>query len=635
MGTEATRMAWALCVVLVLRFGTSCTVPDPEPDAGSPTPRVCPTLKCPAWTRCVERPDAGCVEAVTGLHWLLPPADASVPFDTTRIAFDLEVDGTITQVPIQSMPGGAPVTFRVDGGHLFGWLDLRTPDAGFVTLSAGWPGGPDASVSVQISQEPSLEILGPNPPTYGSNTDTFQPNDPDGPAWRRDDLVPIRSWPGASVTARHARPDAVLTAVNAGGAGDGGSGDAGLYLRLQDVEFNAFRDEVAISAAGSFWEAPSQRITVTRWRWQRVVGGVPRPLQIHQPRPAKIWPGPLTGIVVGTRDTETSGTLVQFDAEGTPTAAFGGWNAAVTTPYFSFPGFVAGADADGGFIYRSGFGIQRLEAPIVRAAVLDDRVVGGTADGRMLFAWYQPNVSLIPGCEFDGGRLVQLVAGIYETFMTSDDGTVCQKSDGQDAGLISLRIRPSSLAGPATLANVTDSNGDAWEYALSARGFVPFPTGPARADFILREVNSGQERLVAATSSRLEVYQGGSTAARPVARMQLVSSLPLAAKLATSPVLRSNGSSRLLLAVDVSGALTSYEAPMLRTQWSWRPVGGLQLNAPLGFSPLTTRLGSLLLIVENRLLVVISDGASQRFEVGSWLMEGGTVAGCHDDCYFE
>lgn len=275
MRTEATRTALALA--LVLRFGTSCTVPEPEEDAGPRKPNVCWTLRCPAWTRCVERPDAGCVEAVKSLRWVLPPADASVPLDATRIAFDLEVDGTGTQVPIQLMPAGAPVTYRIDGGHLFGWLDLRTPDSGLVSLTAGWPGGPDASVTVQISQERSLEIVGPNPPSYGSNTDTFQPNDPDGPAWRRDDLVPIRPWPGSLVTARHARPESAITVVNAGGSSDGGSGDGGSYLRLQDVEFNAFRDEVAISAAGSFWEAAPQRIMVTRWRWQRVVGGVPRP----------------------------------------------------------------------------------------------------------------------------------------------------------------------------------------------------------------------------------------------------------------------------------------------------------------------------------------------------------------------
>lgn len=631
MSTKVARTALALRLVLLLHFGTSCTVQEPEEDAGPRTPSVCSTLQCPAWTRCVVRPDAGCVDAVKSLRWLLPPADASVPFDTTRIAFELEVDGTITQVPIRSMPEGAPVAYRVDGGRLFGWLDLRTPDAGLVSLAAGWPGGPDASVAVQISHEPSLEIVGSNPPTYGANTDTFQPNDPDGPAWRRDDLVPIRPWPGSSITARQDQPDAAITVMDAGGAGDGGS-----YLRLQDVEFNAFRGGVTISAAGSFWEAAPQRIMVTRWRWQRVVGGVPRPLQIHQPRPAVISPGSMPGIVVATRDTETSGTLVQFDAEGRPTSAFAGWNAAVTTPYFSDVGFVAGADSDGGFIYRAGFGIQRIDAPVVRAGAFSYKVVAATADGRILFVSYLRDVPLEPGCDFDGGQVAQLVTGNYETFVSSEDGTVCQYPHGQDAGLISLRVRPSSLSGPARLANVTASNGDAWQFMFGANGnFIPFPTGPANAEFILREVIASGERLISATPSRLEVYQGAGLLNRPIATTQLVSSLPLAARLATSPLLRFNGTSRILFAVDVTGTLTSYEAPGLRPQWSWRPAGGLQLSAPLGFSPLVTRLGSLLLVVDNRLLVVISDGESRMVEPGSWLMEGGTVTGCHDLCYFE
>lgn len=579
--------------------------------------------------RCVERPDAGCVDAVKSLRWLLPPADASVPVDTTRIAFELEVEGTITQVPMQSMSAGAPVTYRVDGGRLSGWLDVGSRDAGVVILSAGWPGGPDASVVIQFSPERSLEVVGPNPPTYGSNTDTFQPNDPDGPAWRRDDLVPIRSWPGSSVTARQARQGSVVTVADAGGSADGGS-----YLRLQDVEFNAFRDVVEVSATGSFWEAPPQRITVTRWRWQRVVGGVPRPLQIHQPRPAEIWPSRLTGIVVGTRDTETTGTLVQLDAEGRPTSAFAGWTAAVTTPYVSEAAFVGGVDADGGFVrLPSQWGVRRLDAPIVRAASFDDWMVGATADGRLLFVWL--DVSLVPGCNFDGGHVVKLVTGPFETFAISNLGEVCRKSYGEDAGLVSLRVRPSSFSGPGRLTNVTASNGDAWAFKRDFydAGLMPFPSGPANADYILREM-LGVERLIAATPSRLEVYESPHSSPRLITA-QLVSSLPLVAPLAVSPVLRPNGNSGFLLAVDVGGTLRSFDTPILRELWSWRPDGGVLPSAPLGFSPSQTRLGSLLIVVENRLLSVISDGNIRDLGFGNWSMEDGTVTGCHDACQRE
>ena len=629
METRSTRSSCSSVLLLVLLSVVSCTVPEEVEDAGPRLPSVCSTLRCSPWMRCVERPDAGCVDAVRSLRWLLPPADASVPLDTTRIAFELEVDGTITQVPIQSMSAAATVTYRLDGGRLSGWLDVGIRDAGVVILSAGWPGGPDASVVVQFSPVRSLEIVGPNPPTYGSNTDTFQPNDPDGPAWRRDDLVPIRPWPGSSVTARQARPGSVVTVADAGGSADGGSS-----LRLQDVEFNAFRDEVEVSATGSFWEAPSQRITVTRWRWQRVVGGVPRPLQIHQPRPADIWPGPLTGIVVGTRDTETTGTLVQFDAEGKPTSAFAGWTAAVTTPYVSEAAFVGGVDVDGGFVrLPSQWGVRRLDAPIVRAASFDDWMVGVTADGRLLFVWL--DVSLVPGCNFDGGHVVKLVTGSFETFAISNLGQVCRKTYEQDAGPVSLRVRPSSFSGPGTFANVTASNGDAWAFKRDFydAGLMPFPSGPANADYILREI-LGVERLIAATPSLLEVYESPRSSPRLITA-QLVSSLPLAAPLAVSPVLRPNGNSGFLLAVDVGGTLRSFDTPVLRELWSWRPDGGVLPSAPLGFSPSQTRLGSLLIVVENRLLSVISDGTIRDPRFGDWSMEDGTVTGCHEACQRE
>lgn len=622
-----TRNALRFSLLMVVGVVTSCTVPDePEFDAGPRPKRICPTLKCSAWSACIEGPDAGCFEVVKGLRWLVPTADASVPIDTARIAFELEVEGNIAQVPLRTSRGGSALPYRTDGGRVTGWFDMGPLDAGVFELFAGWPDGPDASVAVRIAPERSVEIVGGNPPGYGVNTDTFQPNDPDGPAWRRDDLVPIRPWPGSSVTARHTRPGAAVLVVDAGGSGDGGS-----FLRLQDVEFNAFRDEVELTASGEFWEAPPQRLMVTRWRWQRVVGGVPRPLQIHQPRPANLGSpfSPIAGVVVGTRDTETTGTLVQFDTEGIPTSAFAGWNAAVTTPYVSERRFVGGVDADGGFVESTHFGHQRVAAPIVLAASYHDTyLVGVTADGRFLLdSTRDPaDVSLHPGCDFAGATLVRLVTGFVFTLVASDQGVVCRKTFGQDAGLLGLRIRPSSLSGPAWESYVTSSTGEAWQFQRAAETFTRFPTGPQNADFILRDRGS-TERLYAATPTSLEVHSRGA-----FGTTELVSSLPLVSPLAASPVLRPRaGNERILLAVDMGGTLRSFDAQNLREQWKWRPDGGLQLNAPLGFSPSRTRLGSLLLIVENRLLSVISDGDALE-PSGSWWMEGGGVTGCHTGC---
>lgn len=634
--TLRTRHASVLALLSVVSVATSCTVPDePEFDAGPRPTRVCATLRCAPWSVCIERPDAGCFEVVKGLRWLVPPADASVPIDTTRIAFELEVEGNIAQVPLRSSRGGSALPYPVDGGRVTGWFDLGHPDAAVFELFAGWPDGPDASVAIRIAPERSLEIVGANPPGYGANTDIFQPNDPDGPAWRRDDLVPIRSWPGSSVTVRHVRPGATVTVVDAGGSGDGGS-----FVRLQDVEFNAFRDEVELAAIGAFWEAPPQRLVVTRWRWQRVVGGVPRPLQIHQPRPAEIWTSsspPLVGIVVGTRDTETTGTLVQFDSEGMPTSAFAGWTAAVTIPFLYEMDFVAGVDSDGGFVQSSYFGFQRVAAPIVLAtSIYGEKVIGITADGRfLLVSRAMRDVSLDPGCDFAGARLVRLVTGFGVTVVSTDQGVLCSKGFYQDAGFIGPRIRPSSLSGPSTESYATSSTGEALQFTTSGGyTFVPFPTGPRNADFILRDNTAVAERIYSATRTGLEVHQGSSLGIRPNT-VQRVSSLPLVAPLAASPVLRPRRAleeGRLLLAVDTTGTLRSFEGPMLREQWTWRPDGGLRLNAPLGFSPSATRLGSLLLIIENRLLSVISDGDVFRPTFGNYRMEGGSVTGCQDGC---
>lgn len=630
-----TRSALRFSLVLVVGVMASCTVPDePEFDAGPRPKRICPTSKCSAWSACIEGPDAGCFEVVKGLRWLVPTADASVPIDTARIAFELEVEGNIAQVPLRTSRGGSALPYRTDGGRVTGWFDMGPLDAGVFELFAGWPDGPDASVAVRIAPERSVEIVGGNPPGYGVNTDTFQPNDPDGPAWRRDDLVPIRPWPGSSVTARHTRPGAAVLVVDAGGSGDGGS-----FLRLQDVEFNAFRDEVELAASGEFWEAPPQRLMVTRWRWQRVVGGVPRPLQIHQPRPANFGSpfSPIAGVVVGTRDTETTGTLVQFDTEGMPTAAFAGWNAAVTIPFIYDMDFVAGVDSDGGFVQSSTFGFQRVAAPIVLAtSIYGEKVIRITADGRFfLVSRAMRDVALDPGCDFAGARLVRLVTGFGVTIVSTDEGVLCSKGFYQDAGFIGPRIRPSSLSGPSTESYATSSTGEALQIGTSGGNtFVPFPTGPQNADFILRDNGAAGERIYSATRVGLEVHQGSFPGTRPNTA-QLLSSLPLVAPLATSPVLRPRKAleeGRLLLAVDTTGTLRVFEAPVLREQWTWRPDGGLRLNAPLGFAPSATRLGSLLLIIENRLLSVVSDGDVFSHTFGNWRMEGGSVTGCQDGC---
>lgn len=631
---------------------------DAGADAGMPADASvpsCATIRCTAWSVCDEDAGAICVPTVTALRWLVPAADASVPRDTIRLAVAVEIAGSADSVPVVATGAGQASTIatRTDGGVAVGSLSFSSLSSGRLQLTAGWVGGPDAGTSVTVLPS-SAVVLGSTAPIRGANTPDYQPNDPEGPAWRRDDLVPFVGWPGTQLLVRRLHPDASISLLDAGAFSDGGQ-----YFRLQDIEFEAFRDQVEFRAVTESWESAPQQITVTRWRWRRVVAAPTGTLKIQQPVVQR-FPTP-RHIVVGTQDTATSGRLIQLDREGIPTGAFPDWDAGVTTPFLSEVGAVGGVDADGGFIFlRDGIDQYiRLDAPLASAgaATVEDSMLAVTVRGRW-FEVVQGSIRKELGlCTFDAGAPLRNIAGFGEGFVISEAGEVCTTDVNGPPRILPSRVSPMSVAGPGWGAFMTSTSGELLlNYAPT--GLAPVDGGPRHANFMVVErlgyLLQPPPALYAATPTSIEVWPLGNPPATPAATFAGPAfSLPLTSPLATSPLLRRSGARRWLLLVDTGGSLRSvdvrvldgqwavspdggrsFDAPVLREQWAWSPDGGLQLQAPLGFGASASLLGTLLLVADGAVLAVVADGDAHDLPEprDAWLMGSGTSTGCHDGC---
>ena len=419
-------------------------------------------------------------------------------------------------------------------------------------------------------------------------------------------------------------PDASVVLLDAGSFDDGGQ-----YLRLQDVDFDAFKDFVELRAVTETWEAAPRQIPVTRWRWRRVVAAPTGTLRIQQPTvEGRFAP---RRIAIGTQDTTTTGRIIQLDEEGLPTGAHAGWSAAVTTLLPEVDA-VVGLDIDGGFISFDSPGVQsrvfeRLHAPAIAAATVDYDLLVLTANGRVTS--YEPWFVRDYGqCAFDGGLPKRLIAGYGMAYVISEAGEVCLTSHlGPPTRNLPIRVRPMSVAGPPD---------GVWMTTTSGSLFRAFPgevdAGPRNADFMVVLNRYFDPGLFAATPGSIQFWPNPwpDFAAPPI-------STPLSAPLATSPVFRLSGSRRWLLTLDTAGALRSFNAANLKEQWAWRPDGGLNLQAPLGFAPSESRLGTLLMVVDGAVLAVVADGAAHDmwYLQDSWTMESGWNSNCHQGCINE
>ncbi|MBM4777878.1 MAG: hypothetical protein GQE15_09265 [Archangiaceae bacterium] len=574
------------------------------------------------------------------LRWVVPVLDAAIPLDTIRLAIAVEVTGAAeTSIPVSSSGAGqsATVAIRSDAGLAIGSLSFTTLDAGQLFLTAGWSGGPLATTTVNVLPVRAVEMVGANPPSHGVNTADFEPNDPAGNAWRRDDVVPLRVWPGAQLIARHVQPDASAALIDAGEACDGGCS----ALRLQDVEFNAFRGDVelqVVSDAG--WEARGDRLKVTRWRWRRVVSGVPNPIKVQTPvlTHCSFFPSAVC-IVVGTEDSRSTGRLAVLSEEGTPMTNFWlpqTWTFAVTAPIDGCHQVVAGFDGDAGFLWS---GQSRLfggdsvgeryvllgGTDVTSVAVTDQAGVVGVPDTSDVFTETRP--PLRSGrCRFDAGTPQSLGTARFNAAITSSSGELCIAPEFLpfDAGttlLASDLVFPLAIAGgPNPHAVTTDGR----FVRLTPRSTV-FDAGvvdtlvQAGGDWYFFTSEPALVSLIAPT------LPGGVWSTR-------VSAVPW--RVLSPPIFRaqrrsvSNRLEGMLYAVGTNQRLMALSTDTLSESWGWSPDGGLELAAPMGFAPSETLNGSVLLPTRDSVISLVADGVLLRSSWSGWTQAGGDPWNC-------
>lgn len=613
-----------------------------NPDAGAPDGVVqpsCVTVRCSPWTTCFEDAGAVCVPTVIALRWIVPASDAAVPIDTIRLAVAIEVMGVAeASIPVTASGAGqsATVATRSDAGLAFGSLSFTTLDAGRLLLSAGWDGGPQTTTVVNVFPTRSLEIVGANPPSHGVNTADFEPNDPEGNAWRRDDVVPFRSWPGAQVIARHDQPDASAAIIDAGESCDGGCSE----FRLQDVEFNAFRGEVELRVSSDAgWEALGERLTVTRWRWRRVVAGVPNPIKVQTPVMTFAVPPWAPSIIVGTEDATSTGKLVALDEQGLPIPSWfpQGWTDAVTAPVDACWQIVAGFDGDAGYLWSDQQNVAIANAAGERYILVGGGTDRGVAvtDRAAVFSGNFLSPRFLSGrCAFDGGTPSHLLVANLGTTVTSSRGEVCVVAAPaypweEDAGatrLLSQMVFPFAGGGYSHPAVVT-TDGRLTEVRSYASGTEVQPFFDAGVvDTLVMGIDwylfTPGPALVRASLVSLNPPQATFARASPLRSRVLLT--PVFRQLTRASGAAPEG---LLYAVGQDLRLSVIATVTLSEAWGWAPDAGLALSAPMGFAPSFNRLGSLLLPVRGAVLSIVADGEPLTGTLG-WTQSGGDPANC-------
>lgn len=609
-------------------------------DGGSDAGQLsCATVRCSPWTRCFEDAGAVCVPTVTALRWVVPVFDAAVPLDTIRLAVAVEVMGEAeASIPVIASGSGQSTTIatRSDAGLAMGSLSFTTLDAGRLLLVAGWSGGPQAATVVNVLPTRAIEIIGTNPPSHGVNTAAFEPNDPDGNAWRRDDVVAFRSWPRTQVVARHDHPDASVAVIDAGVSCDGGCSS----FRLQDVEFNSFRGEVelrAVSDAG--WEAQGERLPVTRWRWRRVVAGVPNPIAVQTPVMAfgnSPW---AASIMVGSEDTRSTGRLVALDEEGflTPSWIPQGWSAAVTAPVDACFQIAAGFDGDAGFLWSGRFRQVFGEAFGERYTLVGggmDRSVAVT-DRAAVVTGLSANPRYLSGrCGFDGGTPSNLLVAPAGTLVTASSGELCAvvapaffwEEDAGATRMLSEKVFPSA-GGGYSWPTVVTTDGRLTEVQNSPSQTLVHPFFDAG---VVDTLVMGMDWYLFTASPAVV---RATWVPHSSSRATFAAASGLRSRVLSPPVFRAltrpSGapSEGLLYAVGQDRRLSVIATVNLKEAWSWAPDAGLSLSAPMGFAPSSIRLGSLLLPINDSVLSVVADGIQFTGNMG-WTQSGGDPANC-------
>lgn len=264
-------------------------------------------------------------------------------------------------------------------------------------------------------------------PNHGVDSVHFEPNDPLGPAWRRDETIEVslRGLPPPWEIFAQAETSTQFWSASVTSRCD--AGDCWrTTLPLDQVRFPAFRGNVLVWATASDGglQTRPRVVPVTRWHWRRTVAGVANPVRVTQPMIAEEGT-PRNLIVVGTEDTRRTGRLRLFSAGGATRAWQ--WDSstdavlAVVSSVGNFAPWTALMRRDGGTV------LERLDFPeqfwfsseeVSLAGVQRDQQVAAS-ESELFFRprienYVQaPTMPLPPGCSRDAGFSALTGAGRF------------------------------------------------------------------------------------------------------------------------------------------------------------------------------------------------------------------------------
>lgn len=615
--------------------------PDAGVDAGGPA--SCALLMCAPWQRCMESSGSARCEDAVSISWVSPVAGASAPVDLVSVPLAIDtnaLDGL--DVPWQASGVLASAGLFTGPPGLRGdRLLLVDTDAGQVTLTAGWPGGPLATTQLLIAP-PIVRV--PPVPDAGAATNDFEPMDPAGAAFRRDETIVVEVAdalpPPLTLLARLDAPGAQPLAIPVVGRCDAGACWQ-VELRLADLHFPAFRGRVQIwvSGADGGVETRPRSVPVTRWRWRRQVSGVAAPLSVTRPAAS-----PLFQILVGSTDTPSSGRLVGLRADGAPllgaafvpfaTAAIGG---------VSTPDLLAVTTDAGAFTQPFSFPLDGPAHACTTAGTMGACV---TASGQMATREVSRHAEF-PTC---GLRPAGVLLARGDSALVTEGGPICVV---RFAWPQLFAFQTLQTAGRYRAPFVRDQVFDLQLVAAGADGGL---WGVTRTSVGLVETllwDGGVVEGVAAIGRRLQpppalltywlywfTADGRLHGAQyreegqplQVLQNEIISPDPApeppAGMLVAQPTSGAGGSTGAVVAVGRSGSVTAWELGSLRRSWHLAAGdagvrGGRVSSGPVGHT-ICGRGGALLVpsLGDGSLYSFVLDGAEFTWFADPWAMEG-------------
>lgn len=388
----------------------------------------CAMLQCAPWETCVEGVGGGRCTGSGSIMWVSPVAGAVAPVDLFSVPLAINTSlGALVDVPWSSSGAiRSSGVFAGQAGVRSATLFLADGDGGRVVLTAGWDGGPNATTSFEVAAP--IVRLPPTPvrPDGGSE---FEPNDPAGPAFRRDDVVAIEMDELPQPMALSARLDAPMAQTLTVPVTE--RCDAGTCRRvdllLRDLDFPAFRGRVLIWASGADGgvQTRPQSIPVTRWRWRRQVSGVPNPISVTRPVVSRT----MGGIVIGWKEAAGIGGLVVLRAAGglvpVPYPELAQSTFAVTSLTEPEALVISLEGPDGGWVFESSTGLTTLGSPIVSMGGANDSTLALGEDGTVRFIDFRGTQTSFTTCAAMPGPFVSVSASKWQAALLQEAGPIC------------------------------------------------------------------------------------------------------------------------------------------------------------------------------------------------------------------